>query len=199
MFDGDLRPSFNAAPVTISLSDFAVHPETRCLTLPDGCRLDFGGVAKGWAAQQAAIRLAAAGPALVNAGGDIAITGLRPGGESWPVGVADPFRPSMHLEILHLEGGGVATSGKDYRRWTVNGQRQHHLIDPRTGLPAESDVLAATVIAPTVMIAEALAKLVLLSGSAAGLHLLDGDPALAGVIVLENGQCLYSRTAEDYL
>ena len=165
----------------------------------EGAQLDFGGVAKGWAAHQAMERLRTDGPSLVDAGGDIAVSGLNSEGEAWPIGIEDPFQPDVNFEILYLENGGVATSGKDYRHWMQNGRPQHHIIDPGTGLPAETDILTATVIAPTVMKAEAIAKGIMISGSRDGLSWLDGDETLAGILVLENGQRVYSRNVENYL
>lgn len=182
-----------------ALSDVRVDPEQHTLCLPAGARLDFGGVAKGWAAQQAALILAAHGPALFSAGGDIAVSGRRAGGEPWEIGVENPFQQDQYVEYLYLEHGGVATSGKDYHRWMHSGVSRHHIIDPRTGLPAETDVLTATVIAPDAMLAEAFAKAVMISGSAAGLAWLDGDERLAGLLILENGERLYSRNLPTYL
>ncbi len=172
---------------------------TRTLTLPEGVHLDFGGVAKGWAAGKAADRLAAFGPALVEAGGDVAIRGLQADGQPWPIGIRDPFHPGQHFETLRLEGGGVATSGIDYHRWQRNGLWNHHLIDPATGLPVQSDVLAATVIAPDVLTAEAAAKALIITGSRAGLDWLEADPRLAGVIILQSGEALYSRRMDQFL
>lgn len=197
----DNRPGFilDFEAAAFSLADIQADGSSRSLCLPKGARLDFGGVAKGWAAHQALERLGRAGPALVDAGGDIAVSRERVNGEAWAIGVADPFRPESHLEILYLERGGVATSGKDYHRWMVDGVPQHHIIDPRTGLPAETDVFTATVIAPTVMQAEAMAKMVMIAGSQTGLARLDADPELAGLLVLESGQALYSQNLEKYL
>ena len=76
-------------------------------------RLDLGGIGKGYAAERAAELLSAAGPALVNAGGDIAVHG-----GSWPVGV----ETSEGELTLELTGGGLATSGRDRRRWRRNGE-----------------------------------------------------------------------------
>ncbi|MGB8253084.1 MAG: FAD:protein FMN transferase, partial [Anaerolineaceae bacterium] len=90
------------------LSDIQVDSKTRTIQLPFDCHLDFGGVAKGWAAHQAAGRLKPHGPALVNAGGDISITGRMSDGEYWSVGVADPTNPSDNLEVLKLGRCGVA-------------------------------------------------------------------------------------------
>ena len=172
---------------------------TRSLVLPDSVHLDLGGIAKGWAADQAVRRLACLGPALVDAGGDIAISGLLNNGQAWPIGIDDPFSVGAHFEILKLARCGVATSGKDYHRWLKDGIWHHHIIDPRTGLPAQTDVLTATVVAPTVMEAEAAAKAVLILGSLAGVNWLEADSGLAGLLVLENGDCIYSRNMKNVL
>jgi thiamine biosynthesis lipoprotein len=172
---------------------------TRTILLPPGPHLDFGGIVKGWAADKTVKRLKRYGPVLMDAAGDIAIGGKLSNGECWPVGVADPFHPPDSLELLKLENCGVATSGKDRRRWQRNGSWQHHIIDPRSGLPAETGVLTATVIAPTSIQAEWAAKTCLLLGSQAGLTWLNANPELAGLLILEDGQCLYSCNFEKYL
>jgi thiamine biosynthesis lipoprotein len=181
-----------------SLNNVITDPSARTICIPEGAQLDFGGVAKGWAAHQAMERLKIDGPALVNAGGDIAISGLNSNGDPWPIGIEDPFQPDSDFEILYLDKGGIATSGRDYRHWTQNGKRRHHIIDPTTGEPAETDILTATVIAPTVMEAEAIAKAVLISGSQAGLSWLDNDEALAGIFILENGERIDSRNISNF-
>jgi thiamine biosynthesis lipoprotein len=172
---------------------------TRSLILPDGVHVDLGGVAKGWAADQAAWQLAFLGPVLVAAGGDIAISGLQKDGQAWPVGIDDPFKIGSHFETLKLGRCGVATSGKDYHRWLKDGMWHHHIIDPRTGLPADTDILSATVVAPTLMEAEAAAKAVLILGSQAGLDWLEADSGLAGVLVLDNAERFYTQNMENYL
>ncbi len=187
---------FPAADISTAIGwDEATHT----LNLPVTIHLDFGGIAKGWAAHCAAQRLAGYGPALVDAGGDIAISGLRSGGDPWPVGINNPFEKDSHFDTLRLGCCGVATSGKDYHRWLKDGAWQHHIIDPRTGVPAVTDVLAATVVAPTVIQAEAAAKAALILGSRNGLDWLESDPALAGVLVLDDGGVVYSRRMDQYL
>lgn len=172
---------------------------TRTIFLPPGLHLDFGGIVKGWAANETVNRLSQYGPVLMDAAGDIAIGGKQSNGEYWPVGVANPFHPRDNLELLRLENCGVATSGRDRRRWQRNSNWQHHIIDPRTGLPAETEVLTATVIAATSIRAEWAAKTSLILGSQAGLEWLNADPELAGLLVLEDGQCLYSCNFDKYL
>ncbi len=182
-------------PVSLRQNRGAKHT----ILLPEGTHLDFGGIAKGWAAQQASHRLKKAGPALVDAGGDIAISGPCAGGLPWAVGVENPFAPGTDLVILNLGRCGVATSGRDYRRWQQNGKWMHHIIDPRTGLPAETDVLTATVIAADVLQAETAAKTVFILGSRTGIEWLQAHPAMAGMLILEDGGYIYTRNFEGYL
>jgi thiamine biosynthesis lipoprotein len=205
----DKLPANTGYPTTIGYTDLwtEIQPlsmvisdeETRSICLPPNVHLDFGGIAKGWVAHQAAERLKVNGPALMNAGGDISISGPRLNGEAWLIGISNPFEPDQDLVTLHLQDGGVATSGKDRRRWMQGASLNHHIIDPRTGLPAVTDVLTATVIAPTVMEAEAAAKSVFLLGSGAGLEWLEADSGLAAILVLDHGQVLASSRVEEYL
>jgi thiamine biosynthesis lipoprotein len=173
------------------------------IRLPPGMRLDLGGVAKGWAADRAARRLAACGPALVDAGGDIAVNGPQADGQPWPVGIAIPeWDPPVRAQSnapLQIAHGGVATSGRDYRRWRLDGRWQHHILDPRTGRPALTDVISATVIAPSASEAEVAAKAALILGSREGLAWLEARPAYAGLLVLEDGRVLQSRRLSEYL
>lgn len=160
----------------------------RTVQLLEGAQLDLNGVAKGWAAERAARRLSAQGPALVNAGGDIAVSGPRRNGAAWPVAVVDPQMPDATLMVWPLRQGGVATSGRDYRRWRQAGVEQHHLLDPRTGRPAVTDVLSATVQAPSLREAEVAAKVAVILGRAGALEWLAGRPELRALLVLDDGQ-----------
>ena len=187
---------FSAQP---HLDEVSWEATTRTFCLPPNMQLVFGGTAKGWAALQAAQRLGKFGPALVNAGGDISISSARKDDEPWRVGIANPFNRSENLEILQLPACGVATSGRDKRRWLQGDRWNHHLIDPRTGLSVETDILTVTVVAPSVIEAELAAKTIFISGIDAGLTLLDENPSLAGMLILEDGECLYSEKMEKYL
>lgn len=171
------------------------------IQLPVGVHLDFGGIAKGWAAQQAVSRLQEIGPALMNCGGDIAMSGALRDGSPWEIGVYKPFdRESGYVEMLFFERGcGVASSATDRRRWMQGGRVRHHIIDPRTGEPAISDVVSATVVAPTAIEAEAAAKSVLIRGSTNGLDWLESNPALAGLLILEDGEILYGQRIMEFL
>ncbi len=173
--------------------------KTQTVRLSHGMHIDFGGVAKGWAADQAVRRLSAVAPALVDAGGDIAISATQAKEEPWPIAVADPIHPDADLEMLLVDHGGIATSGRDYRRWQRDGKWQHHIIDPRTGAPAETDVLSATVIAPTTVSAEVAAKAALILGSEKGLRWIEARSELAGLLVLEDGRLVRTRRMSEYV
>jgi thiamine biosynthesis lipoprotein len=198
----DLAPEHVATTAPSRPADWraiVLNDQTHAVRLPTGVRLDLGGVAKGWVAQQAARRLAAAGPALVDAGGDIAVSGPMADGTPWPIAIANAFAPDESLGLLLLVQGAVATSGRDYRRWMRGGVEQHHIIDPRTGQPARTDVLSATVVAPDGPSAEMAAKVALILGSRAALAWLDARPTLAGLLVLDDGRVLHTRRMDSYL
>ncbi len=160
---------------------------TRTIRLPVGTRLDLGGTAKGWCADRVARRLAHLGPALVDIGGDIATMGAPEGG--WPVAVAHPSLPESIVDIVCLASGGIATSGRDHRRWRRGGIEQHHIIDPRTGRPARTDVLSATVLARSALDAEVAAKVAVLEGSVRAITWLE-RAHLAALLVVEDGRAL---------
>ena len=138
--------------------------------LREGTSIDLGGIAKGWLADRAVERI---GPnALANFAGDLRARGAGPNGEGWPIGFG--------TTTVLLRELGAATSGTAGRRW---GDGLHHLIDPRTGLPAKTDLTEVSVLAPTGLEAEVLAKTALLLGREAGARLLDeralGSPPVA--------------------
>lgn len=189
----------SALTIPPPLTALAFEESTRMITLPIGMGLDFGGTAKGWAAHQAMKRLQAEGPTLIDAGGDIAISGPRADGSPWQVGIADPFHAGKNIEVLYLNVCGVATSGKDRRRWLRDGLFQHHIIDPSTNQPAQTDLLTVTVIAPNVMEAESAAKAAFILGSRVGMEWIESHPSYAGAFILDNGEVFYSQNIDSYL
>lgn len=166
---------------------------SRCaVRLPHGMRIDLGGVAKGWAAQEAVRMLGQYGTALMDAGGDIAVRG-----GPLPVGIANPFAPDEVVAVVNVANGAVATSGRDYRKWQANGMWQHHIIDPRTLAPAQTDVLTASAIAPDAVSAEVAAKTMFILGSERGLAWIEWR-GWAALLVLEDGTPLRSANFVKY-
>ncbi|MFN8189033.1 MAG: FAD:protein FMN transferase [Nocardioidaceae bacterium] len=107
------------------------------IRVPAGSALDLGATAKAWASD--IIAAAAAGEldaqAIVSLGGDIAISDTGTPGEPWPIAISTfPGQPAE--TTITLDRGGLATSSTRVRRWTRRGVQLHHVLDPRTGLPA---------------------------------------------------------------
>ncbi len=161
-----------------------VDPVMRRVRLPAGVQLDFGGIAKGMAVDTAlgALRRRGLIPALVNAGGDLAVAGLPPDGEHWAIAV--PGRRGGWT--IPLRRGAVATSGIARRRWWRDGTLRHHLLDPRTGLPAANGLWSVTVVADSCEQAEVAAKVAFLLGPEEGRAFLRRH-SLAGLFVHEDG------------
>jgi len=140
-----------------------IDARRRMVRFPKEARLDLSGIVKGWAAQETALRLEMIGPCLVDAGGDMVMRGSPDASGGWLASVTDPLTNETAYTV-RLTDAAIATSGTDYRNWTRDGQRFHHLIDPRTGQPSDSPIVTATVIAPNAVQAEIWAKAGLISG-----------------------------------
>lgn len=202
LFAGNILSALEQNSETVRMLDSVTWDEsTRSISLPEDVELDFGGIAKGWAAEQAVQRLKHHGSALMNCGGDIFMSGPLLDGSPWEIGIHRPFdRSSGYIGMMYFrQPCGVATSATDRRRWMQGEMIRHHIIDPNTGTSAQSDVVSATIVAPTAVEAESAAKSVLIRGSEEGIAWLESNPALAGLIMLENGKILYSQRINQYL
>ena len=125
--------------------------DTGAVKRSPGARVDLGGIAKGYAVDQAIAMLESADVrgGLVEVGGDLRCFGRRPDGESWPVDIKDPFAQG-NLGAIRLREGAACTSGNYARFVVIDGKRYSHILDPRSGRPAEA-VPSAVVVAPTAM------------------------------------------------
>jgi thiamine biosynthesis lipoprotein len=155
--------------------------------------VDLGGIGKGYAARRAldAMLDAAPGPpgGLVDLGGDIALRGETPEGGPWRVGVADVRRPGETLAVLSLAAGGVATSGRDARRFGPGGSL-HHLIDPETGEPALPGPLTVTVVAADAAEAEAHATALAISSLEEAEEHVAAHPSISALYVPHYGPAI---------
>lgn len=133
--------------------------------------IDSGGIGKGlalrWAAAAAMRVLATGGGLLLDAGGDIASAGVAPA-DGWRVGIEDPIAPGPGadpLAVVAVERGAVATSSVRVRNWVgPDGRRVHHLLDPRSGQPAHTGLIAVTVAGMDPAWSEVWTKALFLSG-----------------------------------
>lgn len=159
---------------TLPLVDYrGIALEDGRLALNPGQMLDLGGIAKGHTGQAAAERLAELGieSALINLGGNVQLLGARPDGSDWRVAIRDPLQPQseQYVGIISARDTAVVTSGSDQRYFEQGGRRYHHLLDPKTGYPAESGLLSVTVVAADGMLADALSTALFVLGREAAL------------------------------
>jgi thiamine biosynthesis lipoprotein ApbE len=164
-----------AAPLTVRTVPGwrEVRLEGRTLTMPAGVQLDLGATAKAWAADRSAARIArqAGCGVLVSLGGDIAVAGPAPEG-GWRIRVQDVTgapdeTPEGPYALIAIRDGGLATSSTKARRWQRGGDVLHHILDPRTGLPAEPVWRTVSVAAGTCADANAASTAAVIRGRAA--------------------------------
>jgi len=153
-----------------------------------GCGVDLGGIAKGYAVDAGADLLVSRGVtgAIVNAGGDMRLIGLRPDGGPWRIGVQHPRDPDRLLEVIRATDCAVVSSGDYERYFMVDGVRYHHIIDPHSGFPA-AGCQEVTVVADRAMTADGLATAAFVLGAETGLDLLRRAGARDGLIVDAGG------------
>jgi thiamine biosynthesis lipoprotein len=161
-----------------------LDPRRRTVRLPAGSGLDLGGIAKGMAVDAAMALLVGSGIAYgaVNAGGDLAVHGLPPGQDAWPIAIEGGDE-----RMVTLRSGALATSSTLRRRWSVGGRERHHLLDPRTGFPAATGLTQASVASSTCRQSEAAAKAAILLGPVAAVDFLERH-RLSALLVTTGGQ-----------
>ena len=125
-----------------------VKSDGKKITVPSGCKLDLGAVAKGYAADRAKEILNDEGvdSALLNLGGTVLAYGKKPNGENWKVGVTDPENTDEYMGVIECADKIVATSGNYERYFEQGGKRYCHIIDPKTGYPVDNGIASVTVI-----------------------------------------------------
>jgi thiamine biosynthesis lipoprotein len=170
----------------------AVHVDEdgRRARVDAGAAVDLGGIGKGFSAERAVTAMRLAWPGLqgglVDLGGDMAFFGTPPDGPSWRIAIADPRAPGDILTTLRIRHAGVATSGRDRRRFGIDGEL-HHLIDPATGAPARDGPLAATVVAADATEAESHSTALAISTLAEATAHVERHPSISALYVPHDG------------
>lgn len=157
-----------------------------------GTRVDFGGIAKGYAIDRAVniLRRAHITSAYVALGGDSYALGLRDG-RPWQVGIRHPRKPDAAPVMIPASDLGVSTSGDYERFFERDGERIHHILSPGTGKPAHG-VVSVTILADDSTTADALSTGVFVLGKEKGLALVNGLPGISAIIIDDNGVVSYS-------
>jgi thiamine biosynthesis lipoprotein len=165
----------------------------------EGMRLDLGGIAKGYIVDQGMAWLNRQGvqAALINAGGDIRVSG-RPQGPAWCIGLQDPLEEGNLLGVFLVREAAVVTSGTYERYFETAQGRFAHILNPETGRPVEG-LLSATVITQEAFLADALATALMVRGRQAGISLLESFPSARGVLVEQDGTIWVEEGLRDVL
>ncbi len=159
-----------------------------------GMRIGFGGIGKGYAAEQARALLLEKGveSGVVNASGDLTAWGLQPDGQPWTIGIAHPDAADTPFSYMQISGKAVATSGNYEKFVMIGGKKYSHTINPRTGLPV-TGIKSVTIISPNAELSDALATPVTIMGVKAGLYLIDQLPGVECVIIDDDNK-LYTSS-----
>ncbi len=175
-----------------------------CRLARPGMKLDLGGMAKGWAADEAlaaARQVPGVRAVLVNLGGDGACWSGPGWARRWTFGVQDPRDPEGRsvLRRLSVSTGAVVTSGNYYRGYEIGGTPYNHVLDPRTGRPAATGAVSATVVPSRGADADALATACLVLEPEAALALLERIPEAEGLVLEESGGRLLHRATSGLI
>jgi FAD:protein FMN transferase len=165
----ELRPTYSEAPgITPADIDawrlLELGPDW--LVVPEGTALDLGSTGKAWASDLVAARVSAVLDVgvLVSLGGDIAVAGPGSDTRAWPIEIREHPDSPHPDQVVHLTGGGLATSSTRVRRWRRGAVEQHHLVDPRTGGAAAEVWRTVTATGPTCAAANAASTAAIVLG-----------------------------------
>ena len=166
------------------------------VVLHGGAELDFGGIAKGYASDKCAeiMRNHGVNSALINLGGNVYALGKRPDGDLWRIGVADPLGESAEdiVGILRVSDCAVVTSGNYQRGFTQNGTAYGHIIDPKTGYPAESGLISVTIISSDGTLCDALSTALFAMGREGAERFYRENGGFDVILIDENGEIFVS-------
>lgn len=174
--------------------------ENSTVTLDKNSSLDLGGIAKGYASHKAAEILKEYGvtSALMSLGGNVRAIGSKPDGESWSVAVTDPDDNSKSIGTLKISDKAVVTSGGYQRYFEENGQTYHHIIDTKTGYPADSGLKSVTIVSDDDALADALSTALFVMGlEKSGKFYSENSSLFGAVFITDKGEIYVTDNLKD--
>ena len=159
-----------------------------------GMRIGFGGIGKGYAAEQAKniMRLSGVESGVVNASGDLTTWGNLPNGDKWTIGIVSPEMASTTFSYMNISGLSVATSGNYEKFVVIDGKKYSHTINPKTGLPV-SGIKSVTIVSTNAEIADAMATPVMIMGVEAGLNMINQINDIEAIVIDDNNTLYASK------
>lgn len=199
-FDKEMTalPDAETAKQAVRLIDYRkviLDDENQTVFLKEaGMRIGFGGIGKGYAAEQTKRVLIQNGvkSGIVNAAGDLTTWGNQPNGKPWTIAIADPDTQNSAFSHLNISGVAVATSGNYEKYVIIDGKKYSHTIDPKTGFPV-SGIKSVTILCTDAEIADAMATPVTVLGVEAGLSLINQMQQMACIIIDDNNNVYTSN------
>lgn len=181
--------------------DVRLDAENSTLTFAnDAVTLNFGAVAKGYISDEMKTAMEDAGvtSGLMSLGGNVMTLGEKPDGSSWTVAITDPFSPEDILASVVVTDISVITSGNYEKYFEEDGKRYHHILDPTTGAPSESDVVSTTILTEKGLDGDALSTSTFLMGADAGMELINSLDGVEAVFVKSDGTIVQSDGMDAY-
>lgn len=160
-------PEENALNELLSHVDYRqVQVDGNTVSIPDDVQIDLGGIAKGFTSDRMMQVFADSGvtSGIISLGGNVQALGLKPDGSRWRVAVQDPENSEDNFAVVEIEDEAVITSGGYQRYFEQDGTTYHHIIDPRTGYPADSGIISSTIISHDGTLADGLSTSLFIMG-----------------------------------
>jgi len=176
----------------VNYQDLILNPREMTARLKNtGQSVDLGGIGKGFASDKIreVFRQFGIASAYSNLGGNVVTVGARPDGTPWHIGIQHPRQEQGLIGAVSVVDQTVVTSG-DYQRCYTDrqGKRHHHILDPRTGYPAESGLTSVSIVSDTSVVADALSTIVFVAGMEKGLEFLRSFPQTEAILVDSEAQ-----------
>ena len=197
--DGKI-PTPESLDIAIKLSDInnlEIDDDNHNIFLKrEGCILDLGGIAKGYASEKIADMLKAKGvkSGIIDLGGNVYTIGKNPDGQNWRIGVRNPLEPTgSPALVLNVNDCAVITSGNYERYKIVDGKKYSHFFDTKTGESIMSDLLSVTLVTPDGSLADGLATAFMISGVDEGKKIYENLPDKPGLIFITQNEIIASE------
>lgn len=180
-----------------------LYPDERKVFLTKkGMKLDVGGIAKGYAADEVVELLKEKGvkSGYISLGGNVSVLGTKPDGSVWTVGIQDPHQPRGEVMAgIELTDKTVVTSGNYERYFKEDGVRYHHILNPETGYPAQQGIISSTIIADNSIDADALSTAVYVLGVEKGLQLIENLSEVEAVVVTKDNKVYMTSNLKNQI
>ena len=198
-YDGSMtqmpsKEAIKKSVAKVGYKNIIIDPKNNTVFLKNkGMKIGFGAIGKGYAADKAKKLLISNGVSggIINASGDINSWGSKPNGSSWQVAITNPLNKNKAFAMLPIKDA-VVTSGNYEKYVTFNSRRFSHIIDPRSGYPAQG-IISVTVFAPKAELADALATSVFVMGVQTGIDRINQLKAIECIIITDTGSIIASN------